>query len=324
MPAFFLNSSSPQHHGSRPWERLTRTLLVRTAAVAALLVTPFAFGQQDTSTIRGTVTDVSGAAIPGVRVTVTDTKTNRTFETKTNAQGEYAAPSLSVSVYKVSFSQNGFSTTNVDDIVLHANESFKESPILKAGGAAEVIDVQADAVQINTDSGTISTTINTEQVAKLPLNGRDFTSLLTLVPGAIQNTGSSVNGDSLGGFPSGQFGANMLVDGTDATRVDGNVSFSTFGRGNARITRSSIDNIQEVRVLSSEYSAEYGRAVGEIVNVITKSGGNQFHGEAFEFFRNDALDAENYFFTGTRTPLRLNQFAATLAVRCSRTSSFTS
>jgi hypothetical protein len=308
MPALFLPPSSPHHHGRRPWERLTRTLLVPAVTVAAVLATPFAFGQQDTSTIRGIVTDASGAAIPGVRVTVTDTKTNRSFVTKTNTQGEYVAPSLSVSVYKVSFNQNGFSTTNVDDIVLHANESFNESATLKAGGAEEVVDVQADALQVNTDSGTISTTINAEQVAKLPLNGRDFTSLLTLVPGAIQNTGSSVNGDSLGGFPSGQFGANMLVDGTDATRVDGNVSFSTFGRGNARITRSSIDNIQEVRVLSSEYSAEYGRAVGEIVNVITKSGGNQFHGEAFEFFRNDALDAKNYFYTGTPTPLRLNQF----------------
>jgi outer membrane receptor protein involved in Fe transport len=107
----------------------------------------------------------------------------------------------------------------------------------------------------------------------------------------------------------------MQVDGTDATRVDGNVTFTTFGGGNARVTRSSVDNIQEVKVLSSDYSAEYGRAVGEIVNVITKSGSNQLHGEAFDFFRNDALDAKNYFFNGTPPPLRLNQFGGNLGGR---------
>ncbi|RRA47506.1 TonB-dependent receptor [Acidipila sp. EB88] len=299
-------------HGRRPWKRPTCKLILPALATLALLASPSAYGQQDTSTIRGTITDPSGAAVPNVRVTVTDTKTNRSFVTKTDGQGEYVAPSLSVSVYNVQFVGNGFSTTNVEGIVLHADETFNESATLRVGGVAETVNVQAAAVQVNTESGTISTTINAEQVAKLPLNGRDVTSLLTLVPGAIQNTGSSVNGDSLGGFPSGQFGANMLVDGTDATRVDGNVTFSTFGRGNARVTRSSIDNVQEVRVLSSEYSAEYGRAVGEIVNIITKSGSNQLHGEVFDFFRNDALDAENYFYNGTHTPLRLNQFGGNL------------
>jgi hypothetical protein len=301
----------PFHRGARPRARSISRTLFWAVALVALLIPPAVQGQQDTSTIHGTVTDSSGAAIPGVQVTVTDTKTNRSFVTRTDRKGEYYAPSLTVSVYKVQFSQKGFSTTNIDGVVLHANETVNESTILKVGGASEVINVQADAVQVNTDSGTISTTINAEQVAKLPLNGRDFTSLLTLVPGAVQNTGS-INSDSLGGFPSGQFGANMLVDGTDATRVDGNVTFSTFGRGNARITRSSVDNIQEIRVLSSQYSAEYGRAVGEIVNAITKSGSNELHGEAFEFFRNDALDAKNYFFNGTATPLRLNQFGGNL------------
>ncbi len=104
----------------------------------------------------------------------------------------------------------------------------------------------------------------------------------------------------------------MLLDGGDSTRVDANVTFTTFGRGNARVTRSSVDNIQEVKVLSSDYSAEYGRAVGEIVNLITKSGSNTPHGEAFEFFRNDAMDAKNYFDTGEAVPLRLNQFGGNL------------
>jgi hypothetical protein len=268
--------------------------------------------QLDTSTIRGLVTDRSGAVIPGAAVQITDIHTNRSFTTTTSSSGEYAAPSLTVSMYRITFTMRGFKTTTIDNVVLHANETTTENAKLDVGAEQQVVQVNAQGVQVDTETSALGTTITADQVAKLPLNGRDFTTLLALVPGAVQNTGDNVNRDSLGGFPSGQFGANMLVDGTDATRVDGNTVFSTFGRGNARITRSSIDNIQEVKVLSSDYSAEYGRAIGEIVNVITKSGTNQMHGEVFEFFRNDALDAKNYFYNGTPTPLRLNQFGGNL------------
>jgi hypothetical protein len=310
-----LSTTTQQQKPSQPHTKAAARVFghaLRLGLVAAALI--FAaplLCQQDSSTIRGSVTDPTGAVIPDVKVVVTDTKTNRQFVTKTDSKGEYYAPTLTVSVYKIEFSFKGFSTTVLDAITLDSNATISESAVLRPGGASDIVNIQADSVQINSDSGTISTTIPAEQVAKLPLNGRDFTDLLTLVPGAIQNTGS-INNDSLGGFPSGQFGANMLVDGTDATRVDGNTTFSTFGRGDARLTRSSVDNIQEVHVLSSAYSAEYGRAVGEIVNVITKSGSNTLHGEAFEFFRNDILDAKNYFFNGTPAPLRLNQFGGNL------------
>lgn len=267
-----------------------------------------AYAQLDTSTISGTVSDSSGAVVPGATVVITNAKTNRSFSTTTNSKGEYFAPSLSVSVYQLTFSKRGFRTTSVEGVILHANDSIAENAVLQIGAATETITVQADAIHADTETSNLGATITADQVAKLPLNGRDFTALLALVPGAVQNTGDAVNRDSLGGFASGQNGANMLVDGTDATRVDGNTTFSTFGRGNARITRSSVDNIQEIKVISSAYSAEYGRAVGEIVNVITKSGSNQFHGEVFEFLRNDALDAKNYFYIGTAVPLRLNQF----------------
>jgi len=267
--------------------------------------------QLDSSTIRGIVTDRTGALVPGATVVITDRNTNRSFTTITNSTGEFAAPSLSVSTYQMKFTKRGFKTATIDGVVLHANQTIAENATLDVGGEDQVIEVQANGVEVDTNTSALGTTITADQVAKLPLNGRDFTALLALTPGAIQNTGD-INRDSLGGFPSGQIGANMLVDGTDATRVDGNVTFSTFGRGNARVTRSSVDNIQEIKVLSSDYSAEYGRAIGDIVNVITKSGTNEFHGEAFEFFRNDALDAKNYFYNGTPTPLRLNQFGGNL------------
>lgn len=285
-----------------------RSYLLPLILVLFVVLIAQAHAQLDTSTISGTVSDSSGAVIPGVTVVITDTKTNRSFSTTTNSKGEYFAPSLAVSTYRLKFSKSGFRITAVEDVTLHANENIGENAVLSIGGTAETVTVHANQIRTDTETSNLGATITSEQVAKLPLNGRDFTSLLVLVPGAVQNTGDSVNRDSLGGFPSGQVGANMLVDGTDATRVDGNTTFSTFGRGNARVTRSSVDNIQEIKVISSAYSAEYGRAVGEIVNVITKSGSNQFHGELFEFFRNDALDAKNYFYIGKPTPLRLNQF----------------
>lgn len=276
-----------------------------------ILFAPRAHAQLDTSTITGVVTDRSGAVVPNANVVITDTKTNRSFSTVTNSKGEYFAPSLSVSIYQVKVSKKGYNTTTLDGIVLHANDSIAENVVLDIGAVSETVTIQANKVQVDTETSNLGVTINANQVSQLPLNGRDVTDLLALTPGAIQNTGS-VNNDSLGGFPSGQFGANMLLDGGDSTRVDANVTFTTFGRGNARVTRSSVDNVQEVKVLSSDYSAEYGRAIGEIVNLITKSGSNTLHGEAFEFFRNDAMDAKNYFDTGDAVPLRLNQFGGNL------------
>jgi hypothetical protein len=302
--------------GDQLWKRSPQRSFYLLSCVSLLLCFCFwnakAGAQLDTSTIRGIVTDRSGAVVPGTTVVITDMNTNRSFTTITNSTGEFAAPSLSVSSYRLTFTRRGFKTATIDNVTLHANQTVAENAVLDIGAESQVVEVHANRIAIDTDTSALGTTITADQVAKLPLNGRDFTALLALVPGAIQNTGDSVNRDSLGGFPSGQIGANMLVDGADATRVDGNVTFSTFGRGNARITRSSVDNIQEIKVLSSDYSAEYGRAIGDIVNVITKSGTNQLHGEGFEFFRNDALDAKNYFYNGTPTPLRLNQFGGNL------------
>ncbi len=164
------------------------------------------------------VTDRSGAVIPGASVVITDVNTNRSFTTTTNSSGEYSAPSLSVSVYRLAFTVRGFKTTTINNVVLHANQTIAENATMDVGAEQQVVEVRAKGVEVDTDTSELGTTITADQVAKLPLNGRDFTALLALVPGAVQNTGDNVNRDSLGGFPSGQFGANMLVDGTDATQ----------------------------------------------------------------------------------------------------------
>jgi outer membrane receptor protein involved in Fe transport len=271
-----------------------------------------AHAQGDTSTIAGVVSDRTGAVVPGATVIITDTKTNRSFATITKSKGEYSAPSLSVSVYRLKFAKRGFRTTTIEGVVLHADDSMAENVVLDIGSTSETVTVQANQIQPDTETSSLGTTITADQVSQLPTNGRDIMDMLALVAGSIQNTDNSSNNASLDGFPSGQFGANVLVDGGDSTRVDANVSFTTFGIGAARLTRSSIDNVEEVKVLSSNYSAEYGRAIGDIINIITKSGTNNLHGEMFEFFRNDALDAKNYFDDGLRVPLKLNQFGGNL------------
>ena len=270
------------------------------------------YAQLDTSTIAGVVSDRSGAVITGASVVITDAKTNRSFSTTTNSKGEYSAPSLGVSVYQLRFSKAGFRTTTIQGVVLHANDSIAENAVLDVGAVSESVTVQAQEIEADTETSSLGTTITADMVSQLPTNGRDIMDMLALVPGSIQNTDNSSNNASLGGFPSGQFGANVLMDGGDSMRVDANVSFTTFGLGNARITRSSVDNVQEVKVLSSDYSAEYGRAIGDIINIITKSGTNNLHGEVFEYLRNDAMDAKNYFESGDAVPLRLNQFGGNL------------
>lgn len=277
-----------------------------------LFSTVNANAQLDTSTISGTVTDRSGGVVPGAKVAVTNMKTGRSFVTITNPEGEYFAPSLPVSVYKINVSKSGYRTTSLENVVLHANNNIAENVVLDVGEVDQTVVVQADKIAPNTESSALGVTITSQEVSKLPTNGRDIMDMLALVPGVIQNTDNSSNNASIGGFASGQIGGDVLLDGGDSSRVDANVVFTTFGLGNARITRSSIDNVQEVKVLSSDYSAQYGRAIGDIINIITKSGTNNIHGEAFEYFRNDAIDAKNYFDNAAKVPLRLNQFGGNL------------
>jgi len=311
---FFLRSNAQWGKLHFPARAAARSVTLKVFALLLMLAafaisSAPAHAQLDTSTISGTVSDRSGAVISGASVVIIDAKTNRTFKTTTNSKGEFIAPFLTVSVYQIKISKHGFQTTDINGIVLHANDSIAENAVLEIGSVSETVVVQADEIQADTETTSLGTTISADQVSQLPTNGRDIMDMLALVPGAIQNTGSAVNGDSMGGFATGQFGANVLLDGGDSTRVDGNLAFSTWGISNARITRSSIDNVQEVKVLSSDYSAEYGRSIGDIINIITKSGSNNLHGEAFEFLRNDALDSKNFFnSTGMSVPLRLNQF----------------
>ena len=266
-----------------------------------------AFAQFDTGRIVGTAKDASGAVLAKAQVKVTNLGTGRVYEATTNDQGDYVVPALPVGKYKVEVTQAGFKTSSVTDIILHTGEAARADVSLPVAGGAEAVNVTADANPVNTTTSELGTVIDSRTVTDLPLNGRDFTSLITLVPGAV----TTAQTNSLGGFETQFAGVNVLLDGADATRIDTNATSTDLGRQQSRISRASLDSIAEFRVLSSTYSAEYGRSMGDVVNVITKSGTNNYHGNIFEFFRNDALDARNYFAT-TDIPLRLNQFGGNL------------
>lgn len=270
-----------------------------------------AMAQLDTGSIQGSVRDITGAVIPNASVTVMNEGTQRAYHTISNRTGEFNVPTLPVGTYSVTASYKGFDTSKVLGIALNASELHRTDIILKPGNQTEHVTVQASQMQVNTLGADLGTTIDSQRIANLPLNGRDFTDLLALVPGSVIS--GQFGQTSLGGAETSFAGVNILLDGADATRIDTNATSMQLGRGDARITRASVDSIAEFHILQGNFSAEYGRSIGDVVNVITKSGTNDWHGEVFEFLRNNALDARNYFAVpGSSTPLRLNQFGGNL------------
>lgn len=291
-------------------KRRSQWQLCATLLLLFVFVAVQAFAQLDTGSIVGVVRDQSGAVVSGAKVTITNTKTGRVIEVETGSAGEYTVPGLLSGPYKVEVDRAGFKTGVITGIVLYATERKAADVTLTVGATTDQVTVTAEAASVNTQSSDTGATITSVSVTNLPLNGRDFTSLIALVPGAVTTGGFGQV--SLGGFETDFAGVNVLLDGTDATRIDTNATSTQQGRQESRISRASIDSIQEFRVLQSTYSAEYGRSTGDVINVITKSGGNNFHGTLFEYFRNDAMDAMNYF-AQEKTPLRLNQFGGNLS-----------
>ncbi len=267
------------------------------------------WSQLDTGSIVGVVQDKSGALLPDAKVTVTNLRTGRVYEVQTNDSGQYEVPGLPAGLYKVVAEHTGFKTRVVDKIVLYATDRRAVDTTLDVGQVSENVTVNANTTTVNTQTSELGATIDANEVANLPLNGRDFTALMTLVPGSVMTGGFGQN--SLGGYETSLAGANILLDGADATRIDSQATNPQLGRQESRISRASVDSIEEFKVMSGTYSAEYGRSYGDIVNVITKSGSNNLHGELFEYFRNDAFDALNFFAT-QNVPLRLNQFGGNL------------
>jgi len=263
----------------------------------------------DTGTITGTVTDPSGAVIPQANVTISNTGTGSVTHVKTNADGIFSAPGLPFGTYVVEVSASQFAKTTTKPFALNVGATVRVDLKLAVAAATENVTVTGTSVTVDTNSATAGTTMNEEQIRNLPTNGRDVMDFLEIAPGSINSTGyfqGSVNGQE--NFLTG---LNVTLDGQNSSRPDVNGFDETEGNEANRITRASIDSIQEIDFANSGYSAEVGDSLGPQMNIVTKGGTNSFHGEIFDFFRNDALDANDYFantLTNPKVPLRLNQF----------------
>jgi hypothetical protein len=265
--------------------------------------------QFDTGTITGRATDVSGAVVAHAALTVENVGTGIRKNFVTDQNGNFVASSLPYGTYVVTIGATGFAESKSQPVVLSVGATVQVNLTLGVAASQESIQVNGTATTVDTSSSMSGTTLDTNQVANLPINGRDVSEFLEVAPGSVDSTGFFQG--SVNGMENIFTGLNITLDGQSAMRGDINGFLDTEGQETARITRASVDSIQEIDYANSGYTAETGHSLGPQMNLITKSGTNAYHGSLFEYFRNDALDAKDYFAT-SREPLRLNQFGGNL------------
>jgi carboxypeptidase family protein len=276
-----------------------------------LLLSQIAAAQFDTGTITGSVTDPTGAVVPNATITITNTGTSAQRTLKSDAGGNFVASALPFGNYVVLASASNFSAVKTKEIVLNVGASVHVNVTFQVVAASENIEVTGTLTTVDTQTTNAGTTLDANQISNLPVNGRDVSAFLEIAPGSVASTGFFQG--SVNGLENVFTGLNITVDGQNASRGDINGFLDTEGSELARVTRSSVDSIQEIDFSNNGYSADNGHSLGPQMNIITKSGTNAFHGTLFEFLRNDALDARDYFEPqGQKSPLRLNQFGGNL------------
>jgi outer membrane receptor protein involved in Fe transport len=291
------------------------SLLVALGITTFFLAAPGARAQRSTASINGTVKDSTGAVVPAATVTLTNTATNVVQTAVTNATGDYVILNILPGQYTLKASKEGFEAVTQAEFTLDVNQTTSFDFTLKVGSSMQTVTVQATAAQVQTSTSELGTVVTQTMVNDLPLNGRNFTQLLTLTPGVspisvAQNSGGWT-AQPLGSFsfPS----VNGQTNRSNLFMLDGINNQGSFESTYA--IAPQIDDIQEFKVQSHNDQAQFGGALGAVVNVVTKGGTNSLHGDGFEFLRNNALDARNFFTPPTQqvTPYKQNQFGATVA-----------
>jgi len=281
--------------------------------VVGLLLGSVANAQRTQGTISGTVSDPSGAVIPNAEVTATMEGTGVKRTVMTNGSGFYTITNLDPGTYAVSVKMAGFKGVDRRGVTLHVADDITVPFTLEIGLPTEVMTVTAEATQVELRNGEVSNTINSQQIEELPLNGRSFVGLTLLVPGAApSDTQNSRFTGLLGGVDISQSGSpananSYTVDGAD--NVD-------HGSGRTILTYPSVDSIEEFKIQRNSMAADNASQSGAVINVVTKGGSNDFHGSVYEFFRNDKLDANNFFLNAAAKPkgeLRYNNWGYTFS-----------
>lgn len=283
--------------------------------VVSIFILPLAGRAQNlNASIGGLVFDSSGAAIPNVQLIFTDTATHASRTTTTNSAGHYLLASPEVGTYDVTVQARGFKTWQQRKLIVNVGENITLNVTLQVGSVTQSVSVTATPARINTSNAEIGSVIQHSQIQSIAVNGRDYIQLAALVPGAVSRLPDDpyTGGGSTGG------GSNIVFNGIrlggNNYMVDGAENEDT-GASSAPETYPALDAIEEFRVATSNYSAAYPTGAGGEVNIAIKSGTNQFHGSAYEFFRNNALDANNFFSNAAHqstVPLKQNDFGFTL------------
>ena len=270
------------------------------------------WAQYTTARLSGIVSDPSGAVVAGATITVQEVGTGYTQSTNSTSAGQYLFPSLPVGTYQITVSMAGYTSYVQKGIVLSLGQAAAQDVQLRVGRVEQQVVVNANSSLVTTDSATVGQLIDQREISQLPLNGRDVQQLVFLAPGTTNVTANYCAANCEGGvFPSEQYakvnggganGVNYLLDGVDAndTYINANVPFP------------NPDAIQEFNLITGNMSASFGNAIGGVVNVVTKSGTDQIHGDVFEFLQNSALDASDYFSQGHVNPLKQNQFGGSV------------
>lgn len=288
--------------------------LAFTVAAALLFFSAIpAHAQVDTGSILGTVTDASGAVLQGASVTLTNEDTNAALTTSTEADGSYKFTPVKIGHYKVTVSFQGFQNAEQRHITVNVGADVVVNIALKPGAVTQTVEVTGAPPVLETQNASVGQVIDSRSVNDLPLNGRNFTFLAQLAAGV-----NTPQADTRGNAASGAFAANGLRPAQNNYLLDGidnNSDTVDFLNGTNFVVLPPVDAIQEFKVQTSDFDAEFGRSGAAVLNATIKSGGNDFHGSAWEFFRNDKLDAADFFENAGGIPkgeLRQNQFGFTL------------
>src|SRR5713226_1404418 len=303
---------------ARQWKRRI-PMRVRTILAFVVLAATSLLAQTFRGTVLGTVTDPSGAVVSGAKVAVRNVNTGQERTTETSADGSYSVPELPIGTYTLTITQSGFQSSVTSGVVVDVASERRVDAQLKAGQVSQTVEVSGDELsQVETTSAQLGGTLTADAIANVPVNGRDYTKLIYLNPG-VAGSPDQIS-DSPGSFGTfsmnGSRGRanNFLLDGTDMN--DGyrnDPAINEAGVFGDPATILPIDAVGELRVLSN-YEAEYGRNSGAIVNIVTKSGTNELHGSALEYYRSGALGARNYFNIDSqpKNPFTNNQFGGSL------------
>jgi hypothetical protein len=294
---------------------LSKSKFIFAPLLTALLTVIFAAGaanaQSSDARISGTVTDANGAIVPGATVTIKNEKTGEERSVVANADGTFFVAALQPSVYTVTASTNDLEFTQKNIQLLVGQEKTVQVVLQIKGATVQVDVVSNDELAVNTASASMSANVNQREVQGLPVNGRQLSQLYLQAPGSV-NSGTGTFGDIR--FSGRAVQQNVIrYDGVEGSAIID----SSPGNLNGEVPspfrlQSSLENIQEFRVDSSNFPAEYGTGTGGQISVVTKSGGNEFHGSVFEYLRRDALDARNFFDGATKSKLTLDQFGGSI------------